>query len=111
MPTVAIVAYFKGAPCVIGMLSIGYIGLRMHDKQFGQEYLQLFRALRSEKDNLAIKRIIEKNPFLVVNMNGDLVGKKHAPRIRRLPIGRRRVASPKAGKTVIRKWRKKYLPK
>jgi hypothetical protein len=92
-------------------LALSYGLLKSHDKQFKLEYLQLFRTLKAEKENSAIKGLVEKFPFLAVDMKGNIVGKKHAPRIRRLPIGRRRVASPKAGKPIIRKWRKKYLPK
>ena len=93
------------------LLIVGATALKMHGKQFRQEYLQLFRALKAEKDNPAIKGLVEKYPFLVVKINGALIGKKRAPHIRRLPIGRRRVVSPKAGKPAIRKWRKRYLPK
>lgn len=96
------------------LLTTGVMGrgfLKEHAGRFRKEYLALYKALLAEKENPAVKQLLEKNPYIVVGKKGDLVGKKTLPKIRRQPIGRRRVTSPNAGKEKVRKWRKRYLPK
>ena len=94
MPTAAGIALLKG-----------------HSRQFRKECLELHRELKKQSENPAIKTILEKFPYVIVDCRGNLVGKKTAPNMARIPFGRRRIASSHAGKKNIHRWRKEYLPK
>ncbi|MAG18079.1 MAG: hypothetical protein CL944_01235 [Candidatus Diapherotrites archaeon] len=85
--------------------------LKFHDAEFRQEYLSLFRVLKRNTGNEKLSALLARYPYVVVDAKGNLVGKKTAPQLRRLPLGRRKVASPNAGKNLADRWGKKLLPK
>ena len=95
----------------LAAISLGGIQHSSHSSLFRKEYLELFHALRSSKDHPAVKQLLEKYPFVVVNPKGGLVGKKTNPVILRQPIGRRRIASPFLPPPRIKKWHQKLPPR
>jgi len=90
---------------------IGATMLKGQSREFKNEAIRLHKTLSKHADNPKIKKLLEKYPYVVINLRGDLVGKKTAPSLMRIPIGRRRIASPKAGKEAIARWKKMKLPK
>lgn len=69
-------------------------GWRDHRKAFRREYLQLQRALRRNKTNEKLRDLFASYPFVVIDWHGNLVGRRFAPRIGPVRIGRRRIPSP-----------------
>ena len=85
--------------------------VNQHHAEFRKEYIRLLRALRLEaRKNPALRELALEYPFLVVDRQGDLVGKKSNPLLMKWPIGRRRIISPLAELGKQSKWRAS-LPK
>ncbi len=97
-------------PLVLGQIVYERDLIKGHSKELRQEALKLHKALFQAKKEPGIKKILEKYPYVIVDMKGNLVGKKTAPNLMRIPIGRRRIISPKQPKNRIRNWRNQ-LPK
>lgn len=95
-------------PALVALLGIR--SLKKHGPLFRKEYMNLYRALKEHAEDASIKNLLKEFPYIVVDSKGNLVGKKTRPKIGMLPVGRRRVASPKAGKSTVRKWKLGYLP-
>lgn len=79
-----------------------------HKAIYQKEELDLFAALRRSKEK-NVQFLLTSNPFIIVNRNGDLVGKKRNLKIGFVPIGRRRIPSPqnKKGAAKFRSWARK----
>ncbi|MFH1256945.1 MAG: hypothetical protein V1494_06675 [Candidatus Diapherotrites archaeon] len=96
LPTVTILAlqgYYNKSILAASTATVGGAfllrALRKHDKQFKKEGADLIKGLRNCKET-PIKELVANYPFITVNILGDIVGKKHAPKIWFIPAGRRR---------------------
>ncbi|GEM_PF-2607083 len=78
-----------GTPIVIFGTG-GAIAYSTHGRQFRLEYLGLFRALKRSHD-LHVNRVMENFPYVVINRNGDIVGKKTSLKIGKVQVGRFRI--------------------
>lgn len=78
--------------------------LKIHDPRFFKEHAELFWSIRDSSDP-AVRALCASFPFVVVNRNGDLVGKKRNPRLGFVPIGRRRISTRGPPKKPVQ-WRK-----
>lgn len=77
---------------VAGVSPLFLYFLKAHEPRYYKEHALLFQAIRDSRDPV-VRALCSSFPFVVVNRNGDLVGKKRNPRIGFLPIGRRRVST------------------
>ena len=81
--------------------------MKKHQNQFKKEYLDLFRAIKEGKENPIIKKLLDNFPYLIVNNEGDLIGKKTAPEGLLNLFRKTRVINPNASKESINQWREK----
>jgi len=82
--------------------TVGLHALAGHSEEYAKEELGLFHAVKSCRYNPKIKELLVNYPYIVVNRNGDLVGKKINPRIGFIPFGRRRIATQEKPKKLSR---------
>lgn len=94
----------------IGGVATGAIFIKTHGPQFNKEYLDLYDALKQSRGQSLIRNLFVKFPYVAVDGKGNLIGKKRAPQLWKIPLGRKRVINPNAGRTEVKKW-KRNLPK
>ena len=81
---------------------IGGLGaLNDHKEEYAEEELALYRALRGTKSP-NVRALLHNFPYIIVNREGGLVGKKLNPKIGFLPIGRRRIPTKKRPEKIPR---------
>jgi len=83
----------------VGISALG--ALYAHREKYAKNELALYRALRGTTD-LKVKALLQNHPYIVVDKKGNLVGKRIAPKIWFMPIGRRRIPT-KRRPTQVRK--------
>ena len=84
-----------GAAVSLGLAAKGAKALSTHERLWLQEELRLFRLLR-RLPNQAVRRFLAVHPYFSVGPGGNLIGRKFAPRIGFLPLGRRRIPTQRA---------------
>jgi len=96
----------------VALLAGGLVpALRGHSRQTREEYLHLFRVLKNLKNFEPLEQLSKKCPYLVVGLNGDLIGKKRNPVVLRTTLGFRRTPMPKTKARLVARWRKKTFPR
>lgn len=98
-----------GGIVFLGGLGAGTKLLLSHNNAFRKEHLDVFTELGKHKNHSELKEFLKKYRYVVIDKKGNLVGKTTAPHILRIPLGRRRIASPFTTKKERKKW-KKTLP-
>jgi hypothetical protein len=98
----------KALPELLIPFFAGAFLIDAHGIQIRRDYLRLYRSLRDSSSNPSINTLLKKFPFLGVDIFGNLVGKRHAPKFF-VPIGRRVVPSP-FNPGAFATWKTKYLP-
>jgi hypothetical protein len=77
-------------------------------KGFKRDCVELHRLLEREKADPKIQKLLKNNPYVIVNYNGDLVGKETARNFLKLRIWRRietgSVRKAKAPKQERKRW-------
>ncbi|MBU0636519.1 hypothetical protein KKE06_05840 [Candidatus Micrarchaeota archaeon] len=93
---------------VAGVATVGGIAtLKKHQVEYIKEEWMLYRALR-ETPTARVKELLSGFPFVVVNLKGDLVGKKWSPKIGFLPFGRRRIPTSTESLVKSKQWREEH---
>lgn len=74
----------------------GYDLHHSHDQKFRAEYIRLVESLAKNKSHPAIQELLSNQNanYIIVKNNGNLQTRRSAPRIGKLPIGRRRIENP-----------------
>ncbi len=88
-------------PALITFGLVSLKGLHNHQNAFDQEERGLFHALRDARDP-KVRELLSAFPYVIINRNGDLVGKRLNPRIGFIPIGRRRIPTRERPKHLTR---------
>lgn len=78
--------------------------LRSHRTIYYKEEANLFLALR-DAPNPRLQSLLSRFPYVVVNRNGDLIGKKRNPVIGFVSVGRRRIPTQKPLKKPVKRIR------
>lgn len=84
-----------GAAVSLGLAAKGAKALSTHERLWLQEELRLFRLLR-RLPNRAVRSFLAAHPYFSVGPDGNLIGRKSAPHIGFLPLGRRRIPTQRA---------------
>jgi len=81
-------------------------GMKSHNETYSKEELDFFRVLEAEyRKGGKIKEFLDRSKYLAITNKGDIVRKRFNPRIKYIPIGRRRTPSPAnpRAKKILRK--------
>ncbi len=83
--------------------------IKNHFPNYKAEYVDLFEKIKASLNTTPkLKELASKHPYLIVDKNGNLVGKKRLNIVMKWPLGRRRLVSPLQTEQKISFWRRSF---